>query len=297
MMQNLLHECDYNNITYNAMVEQLEKLITDTQHINMCRQIKELEMRSADMVMLLIGIVGFVCSETDYICTSVYEDILPGLYKRLIVRQFKNKTSFLCVNGLMEATDSDYDTYHLTDKAKKELLGEFGVEIDSEESKIAEEESTDTEKESVREKKMFYNRQESEQIERLKNLLDKDKFEEVQQRMRAAGMKPGFACLFYGSPGTGKTETVLQLARSTGREIIQVDVANLRNMYVGQSEKNTQRVFDNYKEKLEESDLTPILLFNEADGIFGNRYTMLSIRWRIPFRTSYCKIWKILKVF
>lgn len=273
MMQNLLHECDYNNITYNAMVEQLEKLITDTQHINMCRQIKELEMRPADMVMLLIGIVGFVCSETDYICTSAYEDILPGLYKRLIVRQFKNKTSFLCVNGLMEATDSDFDTYHLTDKAKKDLLSEFGVEIDSEESKSAEEESTDTEKETVSEKKMFYNRQEYEQIDRLKNLLDKDKFEEVQQRMRVAGMKPGFACLFYGSPGTGKTETVLQLARSTGREIIQVNVANLRNMYVGESEKNTQRVFDNYKEKLEESDLTPILLFNEADGIFGNRYT------------------------
>ena len=91
--------------------------------------------------------------------------------------------------------------------------------------------------------------------------------------MRAVGMRPGFVCLFYGGPGTGKTETVIQLARTTGREIVQVNVANLRNMYVGESEKNTQQVFDDYKKKLEESDVTPILLFNEADGIFGNRYT------------------------
>ena len=94
--------------------------------------------------------------------------------------------------------------------------------------------------------------------------------------MRTAGMRPGFACLFYGGPGTGKTETVIQLAHATGREIVQVNVANLRNMYVGESEKNVQRIFDDYAEKLEESDVTPILLFNEADGIFGNRYTGVS---------------------
>ena len=94
--------------------------------------------------------------------------------------------------------------------------------------------------------------------------------------MRAVGMRPGFACLFYGGPGTGKTETVLQLARATGREVVQVNVANLRNLYVGESEKNTQRVFDDYREKLEESDVVPILLFNEADGIFGNRYKGVS---------------------
>ena len=108
-------------------------------------------------------------------------------------------------------------------------------------------------------------------VESFKNLMSK--FEEVKNRMRAVGMRPGFACLFYGGPGTGKTETVIQLARTTGREIVQVNVANLRNMYVGESEKNTQQVFDDYKKKLEESDVTPILLFNEADGIFGNRYT------------------------
>lgn len=65
----------------------------------------------------------------------------------------------------------------------------------------------------------------------------------------------------------------MQLAHATGREIVQANVANLRNMYVGESEKNAQQVFDDYKKKLEESDVIPILLFNEADDVFGNRYT------------------------
>ena len=41
---------------------------------------------------------------------------------------------------------------------------------------------------------------------------------------------------------------------------------------MGESEKNIQKVFDDYKETVAKSELTPILLFNEADGIFGKRY-------------------------
>ena len=174
----------------------------------------------------------------------------------------------------MEATDDDFDTFRLTKKARIEYLKDFGIE-DTEDQSIDSSihSPTEEDKKSVIEKKLFYNPAETEHIERLKSLLSQEKFEEVQNRMRAVGMRPGFVCLFYGGPGTGKTETVIQLARTTGREIVQVNVANLRNMYVGESEKNTQQVFDDYKKKLEKSDVTPILLFNEADGIFGNRYT------------------------
>lgn len=47
----------------------------------------------------------------------------------------------------------------------------------------------------------------------------------------------------------------------------------MRNSYVGQSEKNLQNIFDSYREKCAEAELEPILLFNEADGIFGKRLT------------------------
>jgi SpoVK/Ycf46/Vps4 family AAA+-type ATPase len=89
--------------------------------------------------------------------------------------------------------------------------------------------------------------------------------------MKEKGFRYGFACLFYGSPGTGKTETVYQLARQTGRNIMVVDVPQLKSMWVGQSEKNVKGLFDRYREQVKKAKLTPIFLFNEADAIICKR--------------------------
>ena len=89
--------------------------------------------------------------------------------------------------------------------------------------------------------------------------------------MKKAGFRCGFTCLFYGAPGTGKTETVLQLARQTGRDILQVDVSKIKSCWVGESEKNIKSLFDSYKDKVKKSEKAPILLFNEADAIIGKR--------------------------
>jgi SpoVK/Ycf46/Vps4 family AAA+-type ATPase len=81
----------------------------------------------------------------------------------------------------------------------------------------------------------------------------------------------GFTCLFYGAPGTGKTESVLQLARETGRDIMQVDISSVRTKWYGETEKLVKKVFTDYKDFVVQSEKTPILLFNEADGILSVR--------------------------
>ena len=124
---------------------------------------------------------------------------------------------------------------------------------------------------SIKEKAMFYNAAEQQQIERLTNLLDQENFSAIQQRLTDQGMRKGFACLFYGAPGTGKTETVLQIARRTGRDIMQVDIADMRDKYVGESEKNIKAVFDRYREACKQSEVMPILFFNEADAVINKR--------------------------
>ena len=90
--------------------------------------------------------------------------------------------------------------------------------------------------------------------------------------MKEAGFRCGFTCLFYGAPGVGKTETVLQLARKTGRNIIQVNVEQIKSMWVGESEKNIKALFDDYRNQVESQSLAPILLFNEADAVIGMRH-------------------------
>ena len=89
--------------------------------------------------------------------------------------------------------------------------------------------------------------------------------------MKDSGFRCGFTCLFYGAPGTGKTETVLQLARKTGRDIMQVNISQIKSCWVGESEKNIKNIFDAYRERVKKSNLTPILLFNEADAIINKR--------------------------
>lgn len=120
-------------------------------------------------------------------------------------------------------------------------------------------------------KELFYDADVSRQVNTLSQLLSEERYGQIRSALTAKGMRSGFTCLFYGSPGTGKTETVYQLARSTGRDIVMVDVSKLKSCWVGESEKNFKSLFSRYRQLVKDSKVTPILLFNEADAIFGIR--------------------------
>jgi len=78
-------------------------------------------------------------------------------------------------------------------------------------------------------------------------------------------LRPGYRALFYGPPGTGKTMTACLLGRSTGREVYNVDLSLVVSKYIGETEKNLARVFDQAQHK------GWILFFDEADALFGKR--------------------------
>ena len=122
-------------------------------------------------------------------------------------------------------------------------------------------------------KKMFYVEENQRQVEELRSFLEPNQYHEIRERMHQNGFRTGFACLFYGGPGTGKTETAYQLARETGRDIMIVDVPQIKSKWVGDSEKNIKALFDRYRElvRKHEASAAPILLFNEADAIIGIR--------------------------
>ena len=101
--------------------------------------------------------------------------------------------------------------------------------------------------------------------------MSESRFGEIREKMKAKGLRTGFTCLFYGSPGTGKTETVYQIARECGRDLFIVDVSQVKSCWVGESEKNIKDVFDKYRQAVCAEGPVPILLFNEADAIFGIR--------------------------
>lgn len=126
---------------------------------------------------------------------------------------------------------------------------------------------------SISKKELVYNPTEKEQMRRITRMLDDANFKDVQKRMKEQGLREGINLIFYGAPGTGKTESCLQLARETGRDILMVDVSKLKDKYVGNSEKQVRGLFRYYRDLVNHSEKAPILLFNEADAIFGKRIT------------------------
>ncbi len=156
----------------------------------------------------------------------------------------------------------------ITDEFKDELkvLG-LNFEVANNESKAR----ISMKNEDIFNKKMFYNVAEEMQLSKLSDLLADGSFEMLQKRMEQKGYSGGICTLFYGAPGTGKTESVFQLAKKTGRDIIQVDISRLKSMWFGQSQKLVKAMFTDYKLACLQCERIPILLINEADALLGKR--------------------------
>lgn len=162
---------------------------------------------------------------------------------------------------------ADRESFKITDSAKKLLFSEMNLSA----MRGSHPKGGMLSFENIKPKKLFYKDKERKQVEELAALLDEKNFQGIRDRLKETNFRSGFACLFYGAPGTGKTETVLQIARKTGRDLIQVNISDIKSMWVGESEKNIKGTFDDYRKMVKQSAKTPILLFNEADAIIGKR--------------------------
>lgn len=120
-------------------------------------------------------------------------------------------------------------------------------------------------------KKLFYNADENTQLQQISNVLQDDKFKEMQRRLKEKAMPIGITAVLHGVPGTGKTESVYQLAKNSGRNIFKVDISETKSMWFGESQKLVKKIFTEYEEMKRNEELCPILLFNEADAIIGKR--------------------------
>ncbi len=262
---------DTGTLTYQRFQTQTQELLNQIKHTEFAKKLKRYKMREDDSLLFIYMTYLFVDNNDDCInfddLHSVYDN--NDDFEHRCRRPFRSKTSPLLTNKLIEHTNEDGlanpKGFKLTEEAKMELLSE--MELGSSSVKFKDLISPDT----IAEKKLFYNAAEAKQVEELSSLLRKENFEQVQSRLNKKGLRKGFCCLLYGAPGTGKTETVYQLSRQTGRKIFRVDVDKIKSCWVGESEKNIKAIFTRYRTMCKNEPLTPILLFNEADAVLGVR--------------------------
>jgi SpoVK/Ycf46/Vps4 family AAA+-type ATPase len=157
------------------------------------------------------------------------------------------------------------DSIKLTSKAVQLYLKEY------EPIPVSLNENLQLKPEDIKPKELFYNAEEHDQVAHLAYILNEKNYKGICDRMERAGMRRGICILLSGGPGTGKTETVLQLARTSGRPIIQINVNDIMDKYVGETEKKATRAFKYYRRAVKNSPIAPILFFNECDQLFSRR--------------------------
>lgn len=257
-------------LSYEQTANKTKCLLENNVDLAFSRKLREYDLNEEDQTLLVLFCHLFANNDDDEIRFHDIEFLFRKNQWNRIKYMLNEKCHTLQYLQLIEYGNdnglADRETFRLTRQAKRELLSELNLSSMSQACKGM------IKAKDIVAKQLFYEKDTQQQIAELEDLLDEKRYHQIHNRMKEAGFRCGFTCLFYGAPGVGKTETVLQLARKTGRNIIQVNVEQIKSMWVGESEKNIKALFDNYRNQVEMQQLAPILLFNEADAVIGMRH-------------------------
>ena len=259
-------------LKYEATVEKIRHLFNCNNQLLFVQKVKSYGFCEVDEMMLVLFSHLFVNKNDDNIKFYDIEFLNDSrCLKSLWKMQFNEGTHILIRKKLIEFNNEDgfenRESMRMTSEAKRELFSELSLSSINQDSNLG----GLVKWKDIVPKRLFFGENFGSQITELGKLLEEEQYKEVHSRMKETGFRCGFTCLFYGSAGTGKTETVLQLARQTGRDILQVNISQIKSKWVGEIEKNIKQVFDHYRAMVKENNIAPILLFNEADAVIGRR--------------------------
>lgn len=269
--------------TATPLCNELRNLIEDTRHLQFSRVIYDNRLNDHELRILLAGLDAVYhndynqfdysdCS-TFFINRSDWNYAIRRSNRCHQLCQHKKWLEFHTTEGAVSV-----DSFAFTRTFFEQVLPEYEYLYNQ---RFASRDDKKLESnQGIAPKQLYYNKREEMELKQLEQLLQHAAFVEVQKRLADSGFRSGFACLFYGAAGCGKTETVLQLARSTNRSILRINPNDIQDKFVGESEKNLKHAFDRYRRMVNDAhaneDPCPILLFNEADAVFSRRLNKIA---------------------
>ena len=268
----LIQQRTEGQFDYKEMEQEINLILAEHSKMEFLRELKRACLTVKERILFLNLCDEYYDGHTSSDMISMIKLITSDKREQLSMRQhIANGYSGLTHNDLVECGDSGFHNdkdISLTTKAIEMLLKDDPkLIIDKKEVKMPDV----LQWESIPEKRLYFSREVQDRYNEINQLLIPANYNRLVSRLRRSGMKTGFAMLFEGPPGTGKTESVYQLARASGRNVFQVTISALKSKWYGDSEKLIKGLFDRYRKLVLKSEIVPLLLFNEADGVFSIR--------------------------
>lgn len=264
---------DDEEITTSELFEQTQSILDENTHFHLLEKTRFFGISIEEKYLFLYVVWKFLDGDKSPWIERTFKVIYDKPNERFTqIQRFLSKENNLIKEDWLEIVEASFfdDTkMKLTEKAF-DLLTECDIKLFNKDLDKKKKENVILPG-NVPFRKLIYSEHEAHQLELLQTLLEEDNLRTTQERLVQKALPKGVTALLHGAPGTGKTESVLQIAKATNREIMKVDISASRSMWFGESEKIIKQVFKDYKSYAKKQRLTPILFFNEADAIIAKR--------------------------
>lgn len=254
----------------NSFINEMTQMEEDHKDLkfvqNTIQKLKDPESRAMFYI---------ICSDQILNENTNIEDLVETIYddhskRYFVASKFMNDTHLLIKKCLVEKKPESFFS-----RASLTLLNDGKRLLFEKDYDTVSERDTDDgsiiKPDKINKKQLFFSDELTEKVLFLQNSLKEERLKTIRARLKEKSMPQGMTAIFYGLPGTGKTETAMQLAKATGRKVMHVDISKAKTCWYGESQKLVKRIFINYAEKCRTEKLKPILLFNEADALFSKR--------------------------
>ena len=181
-----------------------------------------------------------------------------------------NESSMLIKEGLIELKSERYSDeigFMLTNRTISMVFPKWDLEIEPKKDRVSFEKNQEGfmlyQPEDLKESNLYFNERNQKFKNRIELIIRNSSKEKLSST--ACGM------MISGYPGTGKTAFAKKLCKDLDLLLMYVEVSEIQTKYIGETEQNIHRLFNQYRKLWEKSAKPVVLLFNECDQLFGRK--------------------------
>jgi hypothetical protein len=270
---DLIDDRENNTISTAQVIEETDYLIASNSHLPFVSFVdcglKSTLSKCAVFAFSYVRLKGQTSIDFENFSNSLFDDL--GLQLEFC-QELASGRHELIKTGYLKLIVSEFDgekSASLSFSTAKELYHSYPDLLKQENER-----SGLIQYKSLKGRKLLFSSGLQEQLDMLEDVMKPGRFRTYCRRLKRNGLSSGITVVFSGEPGTGKTEEVYQLARSTRRSIMMVDLSQMRSKWFGESEKKVKQLFDEYAAVRKASEVEPILFINEADGLLTRRINL-----------------------